>query len=230
VPRKRPDKPQQCLEVVNQRKACPLCADLVNPSRCAGGVYDSNEIGAWSRWQGDVNARVMIVGSDWGDARPFEHQQRRCSGPTNRTPCQLLGEAGLHADLSSCGDVHDGSLFFTNAVLCLKQGGLQDVPPPQYFENCSKFLRRQIDIIQPKLVVCLGQIAYGAVLRAYNCPPSKGRYRNAVEGQPVRLPDGGPLVVAVYDCSPNGLRNRKRAEQRRDWQRLRAIVQGSPED
>jgi uracil-DNA glycosylase family 4 len=169
----------------------------------------------------------MIVGRDWGDVGSFESQQGRDSdGRTNSRLCELLGEAGLHADLPSCGDVHDGGLFFTNAVLCLKKGDIQEEPPWEYFENCSTFLRRQIDIIQPKLVICLGQLAYRAVLDAYGYSPCEGPHRNAVEGQPVRLAAGGPLVVAVYDCSARSLNmNRCPSEQREDWQRLRTIAQ-----
>src|SRR5205823_3503763 len=140
--------------------------------RCAGGQYDSNEIGVWSRWQGDLNARVMVVGRDWGDLGSFEHQEGlEIDAPTNRKLCELLSEAGLHAQLPSYGSTRQGGLFFTNAVLCLKQGNIQDSPPPEDFKNCSKFLRRQIEIIQPKLVVCLGQIAYQAVLGAYGRSP-----------------------------------------------------------
>jgi hypothetical protein len=43
------DKQQRYLDLVNERKACARCPDLVNPSQCAGGVYDSNAIGPWSR-------------------------------------------------------------------------------------------------------------------------------------------------------------------------------------
>jgi hypothetical protein len=77
-------------------------------------------------------------------------------------------------------------------------------------------------------VVCLGQLAYWAVLRAYGCSPCKGAHRNAVEGEPVRLPGGGPQVVAVYDCSPGGLRNRSLEEQQQDWRRLGTILQTLP--
>ena len=42
------DKRQAYLKLVDERKTCTRCADLVNPSQCAGGLYDSNEIGPWS--------------------------------------------------------------------------------------------------------------------------------------------------------------------------------------
>ena len=167
------------------------------------------------------------MGRDWGDVRCFENQLGRDSdGRTNSILCELLAEVRLHAEVPSRGEVANGGLFFTNAVLCLKKGDAQDEPPPQYFANCRSFLRRQIEIIQPKLVICLGQIAYAAVLEAFDRMPCEGPHRNAVEGRPVRLWDDGPQAVAVYDCSARSLNmNRKLPEQRQDWRRVGASLQ-----
>jgi uracil-DNA glycosylase family 4 len=142
--------------------------------------------------------------------------------------CKLLAEAGFLAEVPSHGDVADGDVFFTNAVLCLKKGSIQDVPVWDDFENCSGFLRSQIEIIQPKLVVCLGARPYRAVLAAFGLTPAKGLHRDAVDGEPVVLCEGGPRAVAMYDCSPSGLRNRNKEEQRQDWKRLRAKLASPP--
>ena len=45
------DKREKYLELVAARRTCTLCHGLENPSLCAGGKYDSDEIGVWSRWQ-----------------------------------------------------------------------------------------------------------------------------------------------------------------------------------
>ena len=65
-------------------------------------------------------------------------------------------------------------------MLCLKEGGLQGSVERQWFENCgSHFLRRQIEIIAPRVVVALGQMAYEAVLRTYGF--KVGPFRKAVD-------------------------------------------------
>ena len=53
--------------LVGARKTCRACADPANPSVCEGGAFDCEAIGAWSRWQGNADAQVMVVGQDWGD-------------------------------------------------------------------------------------------------------------------------------------------------------------------
>jgi uracil-DNA glycosylase len=68
----------------------------------------------------------------------------------------------------------------TNAVLCLKHGGMQAKVRPEWFENCgSRFLRPTIDLIAPKVVVSLSESAYRAITAAYGVPPIP--FRKAVD-------------------------------------------------
>lgn len=219
------DKRDKYLKLVAVRKTCALCQGLENPSRCAGGKYDSGEIGVWSGWQGGLDALVMIVGQDWGGVRNFQLQHGvDIASATIKMLCELLALAGLKAELPS-GQTQRGDLFSTNAVLCLKHGGDQAKVRPEWIRNCSNhFLRPQIEIIQPKLIVCLGQVAYEAVLKAYGL--RCGRFRDAVEREaPLELP-GGTKTVAVYHCGRRILNTHRKLEaQRLDWQRVGVIVQ-----
>src|SRR5437588_7043510 len=57
--------------LVKARKACHACTGVTNGSAIEGGVYDCDEVGAWSLWQGNLNAQVIVVGQDWGDVDWF---------------------------------------------------------------------------------------------------------------------------------------------------------------
>jgi|SRR6516162_7134389 len=54
-------------ELVAQRKACRACAScgLINPSVHLKGAYDADEIGPFTRWCGDLDAELMVIGQDW---------------------------------------------------------------------------------------------------------------------------------------------------------------------
>lgn len=52
--------------LVRRRKAC---RSLTNPGKCEGGIQDSDQIGPWSLWQGNLSADLLVVGQDWGDTR-----------------------------------------------------------------------------------------------------------------------------------------------------------------
>jgi uracil-DNA glycosylase len=117
-----------------------------------------------------------------------------------------------------------GHIFLTGAILCLKSKGMQGTVASQWFRNCgARFLRPQIEVVRPRVVVCLGSCAYRAVLLAFGLRP--GVFRAAVESHtPVMLP-GGIAVVAVYRCGQRIINmHRSYAAQLRDWQRVRAIL------
>ncbi len=225
------EKARRYLELVNERKECRECKDsanpcrsLINPSECASGAFDSDEIGPWTRWHGNLNAELMVVGQDWGDVGWFKREEGRPTNTstTNTTLIELIGSAGFNIGLPR-NTSGKGTLFFTNAVLCMKQGGASDPVRDKWFRNCgTRFLRPLIELVQPKVVVCLGGKAYDAVLRAFDKKPRK--LREATEStEPDQLP-GSVSVFAVYHCGGLGLAQRNLAAQHRDWSRIRSYL------
>jgi DNA polymerase len=220
-------KRQQYKGLVALRQQCRQCPALVNQSQVDGGIYDSPQIGAWSRWQGNLNAPLLLVGQDWGTVRVFR-QFRGIDPPlqsrrgTNENLMELMEVAGFHIEPS--GREQEGQLFFTNAVLCLKTSDDMQAPVPQeYFARCvRKFLLPLIKIIHPKVVVALGQLPYEAVRSSFEPnfrlqPP----FRRYVEQTPIVIHEG-VLLFAVYHCGAGGTnRNRTLPEQRKDWERIR---------
>jgi uracil-DNA glycosylase family 4 len=128
----------------------------------------------------------------------------------------LLGLIGHHISLPSKATGR-GQLFFTNAILCLKSGTSQSAVYQGWFQNCARFLRSQVEIVKPQVVVCLGQHAYNALLESYNLKRSP--FRRVVDShQPMAL-SSGIWAFAVYHCGPRILNtHRKWADQERDWQ------------
>ena len=207
-------------ELVARRKACRACAGLTNPSAVDDGAFDSDQIGPWSRWQGNLSADLMLVGQDWGDTRYF----RRFRGldddknPTNRTLMKLLQSIGMVIGPPSSAGSND-LVFFTNAVLCLKEGGLQGPVRAAWSQNSAPFLRRQVEIIAPRVVVTLGEHALQAVRRAFQLPPRSlaGSVADA-EGE---ILVGNTRLLAVYHCGARVLNtHRKLDAQLQDWARI----------
>jgi len=207
-------------QLVAERAACRRCDALTNPSVVDGGNHDSTEIGPWSRWQGNLDAKLMVVGQDWGGVTYFrKHAGLEGPGnPTNDTLRDLISLLGI--DIGKPGDLRrQGVVFLTNAVLCLKAGNLQAQVLPAWFRNCGYFLRRQVEIVQPKLLVCLGERSYRGLAVAFSFRP--GRFRNAVElDDGVMLPTG-TRAFARYHCGRR-IQNTHRplSQQHLDWKRL----------
>ena len=209
-------------QLVRERKECTLCRELGlhNPAVPKLERFDSDEIGPWTRWLGDRNARLMIVGQDWGDVTYFQNNEGfdDCctNNPTNRNLQDLLHGIGLPV---SSGPQRSSGVFLTNAVLCLKEGGLQAEVEEKAFKNCREFLRRQIEVISPAVVVTLGKRAYGAVVSAFG-RPREPTFRAAVERENIELFSDCRLVP-VYHCGRKSTNmNRDIRQQRHDWARV----------
>ena len=183
--------------MVARRRACRACAGLQNPSFVADGAYDSTEIGPWSTWQSNLDAPIVVVGQDFGDVAYFEKHcgADSASNRTNANLVQLLGSIGINVGLPGSRDGR-GDLFFTNAVLCLKGGGMQAKVRSEWFRECGKrFLRAQIELVRPKVVVGLGERAHNAVLVAFGLPSEP--LKQAILSAGTRLPTGA-LAIGVF--------------------------------
>jgi len=164
----------------------------------------------------------MVVGQDWGDRNYFIKNQglEAQRNPTNNMLRELLGSIGI--DVGSPHDCrNDGQVFLTNAILFLKTtGGLQGNVKKEWFSNCGQtFLRPLIEIVGPKVVVCLGERAWRSVTAAFDQPA--GRFRDSVENpRGVQIMDGG-VAMSVYHCGARILNTHRRREQQfHDWQRI----------
>ena len=222
-------KQKRYLELVESRKACRACKELKNPSVCAGGVFDSDHIGPWSRWQANLDARLLVIGQDWGDTRYFvDHQGFDTpENPTNRHLKELLESIGIAIQAPSHTDTV-GEIFLTNAILCLKKGGLQARVETEWFENCGKrYLRPLIDLIASEIVITLGLRTLAIVLSLYDMPKPK-RLQDAVENRDgIELP-GGILLFPMYHCGQRVLNtHRPFHQQLEDWARVGHILEGT---
>jgi uracil-DNA glycosylase len=212
--------------MVADRKKCRACAGLTNPADVDGGKHDSDHIGPWSRWQGNLDAKVMVVGQDWGDINCLRDNVgvEPSNNRTNVTLVALLDELGVKVDLPQASSGQN-VVFFTNAILCLKEGGLQADVQAEWFRNCgSRYLRRQIEIINPMLVIGLGTNAFQAILAAFSmkCGP---KFLDHVEDRDGTLLPNGSRAFAAYHCGARVLNtHRKLPIQQQDWRRMRPHV------
>src|SRR5207302_6332328 len=105
-------------------------------------------------------------------------------------------------------------LFITNAVLCTPRdsAGHNATPNHSELENCSSFLREQIELIDPRIVVTLGSSA----LRATS---SIDRHALSLAAD-VRTahPWFGRLLIPIYHQGQRAMVHRRDANQRSEYQ------------
>ena len=153
--------------------ACRKCPRLVEwreeVARTKRKAYKDQEY--WGKpvpGFGDPNARVLVVG-----LAPGAHG-------SNRTGRQFTGDASgsflypalYHSGFSNQAEAesrNDGlilkDIYITASGRCAPP---DNKPSPEELNNCQPFLEREIEIIRPKVIVCLGRVAFERILRIYS--------------------------------------------------------------
>ena len=112
-------------------------------------------------------------------------------------------------------------IFITNAVLCNPRTptGANRTPKQTEIANCSAFLRRQLEIVNPTVVVTLGRVALDALRRIQNHPLTLQHNAGQIHEW------GGRLLVPLYHPSPQVLASHRReAEQLADYAAVKRAV------
>lgn len=148
---------------------------------------------------GDQRARLMIVGE-----APSADEDRRAE--------PFVGRAGelLNAMLMAMG-LQREQVYLTNIVKCRPSGNRD--PVVDETTACRAYLDRQIALVQPELVLCLGAVAAQHLL-ATDLPVGKLR------GRPHALSSGTSVAVTYH---PSYLL-RKAEEKVKVWQDLQRVA------
>jgi DNA polymerase len=166
-----PDVAAKWLEVAAEAAACRNCDLWRNATQTVFGC-------------GPVPASGMLVGEQPGDQEDLSGQP--FVGPAGRVLDDALAAAG----------VDRSRVYITNAVKHFKweprgKGRLHKTPAQQEIEACRQWLARELQIIKPDLVVCLGGTAARAILdRTVKIGEMRGRI--------MRRDDGPDLLLTVH--------------------------------
>jgi uracil-DNA glycosylase len=129
--------------------------------------------------EGTKSARLILVGEQPGDME--DRQGRPFVGPAGRILDKALADAGISRE----------EVYVTNAVKHFKwiQRGkrrLHQKPLIRQVEACKPWLQAEFQIIQPKVIVCLGATAAQAVLgRLVRIAQERGKFSDGHHGEAI---------------------------------------------
>jgi len=118
-------------------------------------------------------------------------------------------------------DLTREEIFITNAVMCSPRTATDANRKPTKAEinNCSSFLRRQIDLIQPRVIATLGSVALEALKAIeYHEFKLKTDAANVFDWYGTRL-------VPLYHPSPQVIASHRRMDQQlEDFRALQSLL------
>jgi uracil-DNA glycosylase len=175
----------------------------------------------------------MIVGQEWGGANNYEKQCGcdRDGDSTNQNLTALIRSIGRQIEAPSIHQKKEHKPaqyhYFTNAILCLRLGNATQsngsgkgskTPSKNCFVNCGcRFLRPQIDLVKPRVVVTLGLMAHIAALEAYGMNPMRTMSEAFAHGMDTPVYLGDVRLISLYHCGRRGEMNRSMEQQIADW-------------
>lgn len=164
-----------------------------------------------SELNGSVGARVMFIGEAPG----------RQGGDRTRVPFSGDQSGRNFTRFIVSINLPREELFITNSVLCnpRRASGANRPPSRREIENCSEFLRRQIEVVSPRVVVTMGRVSLEA-LRSIEYHQLNLR---AAAGKVFEW--CGRLLVPLYHPSPQVLASHRREPQQlRDYKAVRLAL------
>lgn len=212
------------------------------------------EINLWTYWQGrgNLNAKIMLVGQDWGSPTDASEQYMAQFAEIN-TGCRSLywldgtsiTDNNLIKLFSSLGyDISSGApwnsdLFFTNFVLGYRNKGFSGKFTSRWLNESKDFFFRLVNVIEPKVIICLGRHTFRGVMMAFGQKVRIENYNAYITSKDnpvvVTLSSGQKAYVfAEAHCGAMGTLNRNRLKdpdratgidlQVKDWARIKEYL------
>jgi uracil-DNA glycosylase len=211
----------------NEIIACRKCPRLVvwreEVARVKRKAYLDHEY--WGKpvpGFGDPQARVLVVG-----LAPGAHG-------SNRTGRNFTGDASggflfpaLHragfANQAEAESRSDGLLlkdmYITASGRCAPP---DNKPTPEELNNCQPFLERDLEILNPKVIVCLGRIAFERILKIYGIRNSIYKFGH---GASYQLDNGSWLLCSYHPSQQNTSTGKLTAAMfDQIWQKAKSLI------
>ncbi len=154
--------------------------------------------------EGPADAKIMLIGL--GPGKRENLQGRPFVGAAGKFLDQLLAEAGLNR----------GRIYITNVVKCFLP---ENKASEEQVEACTPYLNQQVEIIQPKLIIALGNVAACYLLEKFGlrCEAMERVHGRVYEVSSLTL---SLRIVPMYHPASALRSPGLRGELMKDWREL----------
>jgi len=156
--------------------------------------------------EGNPQAEVMFIGE--GPGFQEDRQGRPFVGPAGKLLDGLLASIGTKRE----------DVFIANMVKCRPPDNRD--PAPAEMAACTKYLDRQIELVNPKLIVTLGRFAFGRYFPGEGITRARGNLREK---------DGRKIFPVLHPAAVLR-REELRPTMIEDFKAISEILEGGTED
>lgn len=186
------------------------------------GAYECDHVSPYTKTAGNVHSKIMVILQDWSSDAALSQDVDLDSVTygyatglhTNRNLAKLLKE---HFSVSL------SDIYATNLFPFIKSGQMgTNIPRSDLVRAAQEFALPQINIVRPKLVICLGLVTFNALREACGREPI---YPLAVAiRSPFSLAHSRIWCQAHTGARGQNNRNTGRKRVPNDWRRMKKEV------
>ena len=183
----------------------------------------------WTYWGkpvpgfGDPHGRVFVVGlapGAHGSNRTGRQFTGDASGDFLYPALYRAGFASQPNSMSRADGLTLNDLYTAPVCRCAPP---DNKPTLQEMRNCQPYLERELELIQPKVLVALGRIAFEQILRIYSIRATGMTFaHNTIQ----EIPNGMSLVCSYHPSRQNTQTGRLTVEMfDQVWKTVRELIQ-----
>lgn len=219
-----------CDKCSNKRKKNGKDCSLINIFQDKKFCKEMPSI--WTDWYNRLDSKLMVIGQDWG---PYEEMKRfhdeyllenskdnwkkvieKEKSLTKKMLTSYLIESAKSCNISVTKKVLD-QIYFTNAILCARKGNNyrgDNIKLKESTLDCSTYLKNQIEIVKPKVIVTLGYYPILSLSNIYNFE-IKDTLKKVIEEQP-EIKINNIIIIPLYHPTAQV----RKEEQLKQYQRI----------
>jgi DNA polymerase len=223
--------------LINDMGKCQKCLELKSKNGkdySLINIYEDNEFAKnipsiWTDWYNRLDSKIMIIGQDWG---PFIDMQKLNSQYTKNedTWDNLIEQEKSNTKKlltqyiieSSNGKVNSlNEIYITNAIMCARNGNNyrgDNIDLKKSTFNCRQYLKKQIEIVNPKVLLTLGYYPLKALSDIYNFK-IENTLKSTIESMPtIKL--GDIIIIPLYHPVAQIKKQEQLEQYNRIWEHL----------
>ena len=158
--------------------------------------------------EGNPDAEIMLIGL--GPGKEEDKQGRPFVGAAGKFLNELLALAGLKRE----------EVFIGNVMKCFLP---HNVATEEQIKACTPYLDRQIEIIKPKIIITLGNVATSYILQKFGFKPQP---ISKIHGKVFKVSSlfQQLKIIAMYHPATALYNPRMKEVLREDWKRVKELL------
>ncbi len=213
-----------CKKCINlQRKNNKDCS-LINIY--GDDKFCKNIPSIWTDWFNRLDSKIMIIGQDWGpysDMKSLNELYMLNQSKDNwkylieQEKSNTKKQLEYYIRESSNNRYSLDNIFITNAIMCARKGTNyrgDNINLKQSTNNCSEYLVKQIEIVNPKVILTLGYYPILSLSKSYNFEIGKNLKETILKYPEIKV--NNYIIIPLY----HPVAQIKKSEQIKQYNRI----------